>query len=143
MLDKACSYTICDNPIIERKVYGTTTKGVTETLFAFNPVPEKNARAYHISDAHGQVDEPVLAAKTFGNIDFLIFNGDIFDDDKETDEFYKLYDIISRITGGTIPPYTPGEIMIFARNIRKNLPNTLRPITETAITHSISAVSGA
>ncbi len=34
-------------------------------------------RAYHIADAHNRIEMPVAAAKAFGDIDFLILNGNI------------------------------------------------------------------
>lgn len=46
-------------------------------VFALN---DSNARAYHIADAHCLTDEPVRAAKAYGDIDFLILNGDIGED---------------------------------------------------------------
>ena len=73
-LDEAGEYTVCIRPVIERKPYFTETEEVLEKRYKFCPIPEKGIRAYHISDAHNLIKEPVRAAETFGDIDFLIFH---------------------------------------------------------------------
>ena len=46
--------------------------------YNFRPVSDTGCvRAYHISDAHNWAEGPIKAAETFGDIDFLILNGDI------------------------------------------------------------------
>ena len=65
-LDEIKEYTVCIRPIIERKPYRSETKEVVSKTYKFYPLPEKNIRAYHISDAHNSVKEPVKAAETFG-----------------------------------------------------------------------------
>lgn len=102
-LDDAKEYTICIRPLIERKPYFTETKEVLEFHYIFSPVPEKNIRAYHIADAHNRIEDPVKAAKTFGDIDFLILNGDIIDHSGSPDKFSNIYEICSAITKGNIP----------------------------------------
>lgn len=102
-LDNAKEYTLCIRPLIERKPYFTETKEPLEFHFQFAPVPEKNIRAYHISDAHNQIDDPVKAASTFGNIDFLILNGDIIDHSGSPDKFSNIYEICAKLTNGSIP----------------------------------------
>ena len=102
-LDSAKEYTVCIRPLIERKPYFTETKEPKEFHYQFDPVPEKNIRAYHISDAHNQIDDPVKAANTFGNIDFLILNGDIIDHSGSPEKFANVYEICARITKGSIP----------------------------------------
>ncbi len=103
MLDTAKEYTVCILPIIERKPYFTETEEQLEFNFKFNPVPENNIRIYHISDAHNKILEPVNAAKTFGDIDLLILNGDIINHSGEPDKFANIYEICAKITNGGIP----------------------------------------
>jgi predicted phosphodiesterase len=102
-LDKAGEYTVCVRPLIERKPYFTETEEVWEKTFEFYPVPEKNIRCYHLSDTHGHIENPTIAAKTFGKIDFLILNGDIIDHSGDPEKFDNIYQICANITGGNIP----------------------------------------
>ncbi len=102
-LDTAKEYTVCIRPLIERKPYFTETEPVIETVFSFSPVPQSGARAYHISDAHNRIDEPVKAAQTFGDIDFLIFNGDVLDHSGDPSKFDNIYILADRLTGGHKP----------------------------------------
>ena len=102
-LDVAGEYTVCVRPLIERKPYFTETEPVKEYTFPFHPVPQKNARAYHISDAHNRIEEPVKAAQTFGDIDFLIFNGDVIDHSGDPSKFDNIYLLAARLTGGEKP----------------------------------------
>lgn len=102
-LDAAGKYTVCCRPLIERMPYFSKTAPVENFEFKFNPVPQKGARAYHISDAHNWIDGPVDAAKSFGKIDFLILNGDVIDHSGDPSKFDNVYEIVSKLTGGNIP----------------------------------------
>lgn len=102
-LNDCGKYIICEREIIDRKPYFPKIKEVVETEFEFFPVTKLPARAYEIADSHNDTDEPVKAAKAFGDIDFLIMNGDIFSDCAEVENFNTLYDIAARITKGTKP----------------------------------------
>ena len=102
-LDKAKEYTVCIRPIIVRKAYFSKTKKVIEKTYKFYPIPENNIRAYHIADAHNNVEEPIKAAETFGNIDFLILNGDVIEDSSSPLNFMNIYVIGSRLTKGEKP----------------------------------------
>lgn len=102
-LDEAGEYTVCIRPLVERKPYFTETAPVWEKTFAFYPVPETNARAFHISDAHNKITEPVNACKTFGKIDFLILNGDVIDHSGDPSKFSNIYEICSLLTKGELP----------------------------------------
>lgn len=102
-LDNAKEYTVCIRPIIKRKPYFTETKESVKYHFKFNPVPTKKIRAYHISDAHNQIELPVKAAKTFGELDLLILNGDVIDHSGNPEKFANIYEICSLLTGGSIP----------------------------------------
>lgn len=107
-LDQAKGYTVRLRPIVERKPYFTETEPAVEQQFSFFPVPEKNARAYHLADCHNLVDAPVRAAKAFGEIDFLILNGDIIDHSGSPDKFAVIYEICAQLTNGQRP-------VVFAR----------------------------
>lgn len=102
-LNIAGEYTVCVRPLVERKPYFTTTAPVEEFVFSFYPVPADPVRAYHISDAHNRVEEPVAAAKAFGEIDLLILNGDVIDHSGDPSCFDNVYEICARITGGHKP----------------------------------------
>ena len=102
-LDKAGEYTLCIRPIVLRKAYFTKTKDVLQKTYKFYPVPENNIRAYHIADAHNNVEEPIKAAEAFGDIDFLILNGDVIDDSSNPAKFINIFEICSRLTKGEKP----------------------------------------
>lgn len=109
ILDEAGGYTVCEKEIIERKPYFTETKETSYYKFSFRPVKKtSNIRAYHIADAHNNVKGPVAAAETFGNIDFLIMNGDIPDHSGSIRNFNTVYEIAAAVTKGEIP-------IVFAR----------------------------
>ncbi len=104
VLDKYKEYTVCEKVLVERKPYFPTSEETVETKFKFRPVEKKdNIRAYHIADAHNTVDGPVCSAKAFGNIDFLIMNGDIPDHSGKIENFDTIYMIAEKLTGGEIP----------------------------------------
>lgn len=106
-LDKERKYTICLRKVIDRKPYFPQTSDVYEFYFEFKPVPEKNVRAFNISDAHNLSDEPIKACenyiKEFGDIDFLILNGDVPNDGSSIENFETIYLIASKIAKGNIP----------------------------------------
>lgn len=102
-LDEARAYTICERRILHRKAYGSKPDPVVETTFPFCPVPQENPRAYMIADAHSRVAEPVRAAKSFGDFDFLIFNGDVPDNVDLMRHIKTVYRINDALTGGSKP----------------------------------------
>ncbi len=102
-LDAAGEYTVVVRPLIERKVYFPESEEPREFTYKFHPLPENNARIYHISDAHNWIEQPVAAAKAFGEIDMLILNGDVIDSSGDPSMFSNIYEICSRITKGEIP----------------------------------------
>ena len=102
-LDKAKEYTVCIRPIIARKAYFTKTRKLLEKVYKFYPIPETNIRAYHIADAHNNVNEPIKAANTFGDIDFLILNGDVIEDSSTPSNFMNIFEICSALTKGEKP----------------------------------------
>ncbi len=103
VLEAAGSYTVCIKPIIDRKPYFPETADTVETSFEFHRVPDSGIRAYHISDAHNRIEEPLRAARAFGDIDILILNGDVIDHSGDPTKFSNIYEICSAITGGSIP----------------------------------------
>ncbi|MBR5156435.1 MAG: metallophosphoesterase [Clostridia bacterium] len=103
ILDKEKKYTICVRKIIERKPYFTEVEDVVEYPFDFKPVSGENVRAYHIADAHTMVEFPVKAAKTYGDIDFLILNGDLPSYITTEEDVFVVYEIAEKLTGGNIP----------------------------------------
>lgn len=102
-LNEAKEYTVCIRPITERLPYFTKTEEPLEFSFKFKPVPNNGIRVYHISDAHNQTENPIKAAKAFGDIDMLILNGDIIDHSGSMENFRNIYTICSELTNGSIP----------------------------------------
>lgn len=102
-LDAARGYTVCVRPLVERKPYFTETAPMAEIPFAFTPVPHGRVRAYHIADAHNRVETAVKAAEAFGDIDFLILNGDVIDHSGDPSKFDNIYAIAAALTGGHKP----------------------------------------
>ncbi len=103
LLNKEKKYTLHLRPLIERRPYFSETGEPVEISYDFKPVPENNIRAYHLADTHNRIETPVMAAKAFGDIDFLILNGDILDHSGDPSKFQNIYIICSEITGGNIP----------------------------------------
>ena len=102
-LDAAGEYTLFERPIIERNPYFTETSPEVSRTYKFRPVKSGRVRAYHISDAHNKVETPVLAKEAFGDIDFLILNGDIPDHSGAIENCLTIYKIASAATKGEIP----------------------------------------
>ena len=127
-LDKAKEYTVCIRPIIIRKAYFSKTKNVLEKTYKFTPVPENNIRAYHIADAHNKIEEPIKAAEAFGNIDFLILNGDVIEDSSNPKNFMNIFVICSRLTNGEKP-------VIFSRGNHDLRGNFAEKFAEYTPTH--------
>lgn len=108
-LNAAGAYTVCLRKVIERKPYYPEIEETQEYTYEFCPVPlEEPVRAYHIADTHNWVEGPVAAAKAYGDIDFLIFNGDIPDHSGCIENCVTIYEIASKVAEGRIP-------IVFAR----------------------------
>ena len=109
-LDAAGSYTVCERLLPHRKAYCSKPHPVVEKTFRFYPVPQENARAYMIADSHSRVREPIRAARTFGDFDFLIFNGDVPENSDSIDNLMTVFAISDALTGGEKPLlYTRGN----------------------------------
>ncbi|MCQ2457064.1 MAG: metallophosphoesterase, partial [Clostridia bacterium] len=107
-LDAAGGYTAIERRVIERKPYFPLIDDEVATEFKFYPVPEKNARAYHIADAHNRRIGPAKAAALYGEVDFLILNGDLPDHSGKPENFTTIYEIAESVTHGEKP-------VVFAR----------------------------
>lgn len=103
VLDAAQGYHVCTRTVTDRKPYFTQAGEAKCTFFPFHPVPEHNIRAYHIADAHNHIPQPLVAAGVFGQIDFLILNGDLIDYCTSIRNFNNIYILCAKLTGGQIP----------------------------------------
>ena len=108
LLDAAGEYKVYYRIVEERKPYNSVVSEIFEYSSVFKPVTSENPRFFSIADAHNKVYEPVEAAKAFGEIDFLILNGDIPNDAGDIKNFLTIHKIASEITNGEIP-------VVFAR----------------------------
>lgn len=102
-LDQAREYTVFVRPLVERKPYYAETSAPLSYSYPFTPVPSGPIRAYHIADAHNRLEEPIAAARAFGDIDFLILNGDIINHSGDPSKFDNVYQLCEALTGGTKP----------------------------------------
>lgn len=106
-LDRAGKYSVCYRKIIDRKPYFAETEDVVREDFGFHPVRKGKAIAFQIADAHNMTDAPIAACrefeKKFGDIDFLILNGDVIDHSGRIENFHNIYVICDALTGGTKP----------------------------------------
>ncbi len=103
-LDCAGEYTVCFYEVKKRKPYFTKTKEKKEYTFSFKSAKKgENIKAFHVSDSHGRVEAAVKAGLNAGDIDFLIFNGDIASHSGNIKNIEMVYQIASGITKGAIP----------------------------------------
>lgn len=103
LLDAAREYKVCYRVVNERKPYYSDVSDIFEYSSIFYPVKQEGARFFHIADAHNTVEMPVAAAKAFGNIDFLILNGDLPDHSGDIKNFNTIHRIAAEITNGEKP----------------------------------------
>ena len=104
ILDEAKSYSVCLRKVIDRKPYFPEFEETVETEYSFKPVPTEGAiRGYHVADSHNRVEAPAIAASRYGNLDFLVLNGDLADHTHSVENCMVFYEIASKITQGTIP----------------------------------------
>ena len=142
-LNRAKEYTVYVRPIIERKPYFTETAEVWEKTYTFRPVPEENIRAYHISDAHNRVSQPVEAARAFGDLDLLILNGDVIDHSGDPSKFSNVYEICSILTGGEIPVvFSRGNHDMRGRYAERFADYTPNHLGNTYYTFRLGSISG-
>ena len=104
LLDTAGEYTVCYRIVNERKPYYSDVSEAYEYYSVFYPVnKDGNVRFFHLADAHNNVEKPVAAAKAYGNIDFLILNGDLPDHSGDVKNFTTIHRIAAEITDGEKP----------------------------------------
>ncbi len=127
VLDEAKRYTVVEQLVIDRKPYFPEFAEPVETNYDFHPLPGGDIRIYHISDTHNRIDEPVAAAKKFGQFDLLVMNGDIPDHSGAIANFDTIYAIADALTGGTKPiAFARGNHDMrgyFAEQIAEHTPN--------------------
>ena len=108
-LNRAGRYTICTRKIVERKPYYPILEDEVRASFDFIPVPEnRSPRFFVVADAHNHAEPAIAAARAYGEIDFLILNGDIPNHSGDIANFDIIYQIAGEITEGRIP-------VVFAR----------------------------
>lgn len=108
-LDRAKGYTLCLRYTINRTPYFPEIEPVQEKEFVFSSLTgKKTIRAYQLADTHGQTENPIRSAKTYGDMDLLIMNGDIMSYNDREEDCRIVYDLASAIAGGQIP-------IVFAR----------------------------
>ncbi|MCI8388876.1 MAG: hypothetical protein HFE63_10495 [Clostridiales bacterium] len=129
-LERAGAYKLCMRKIIERKPYFTETEDEVSLDYEFRPVKGGRTLAYHVADAHNLVDAPIRSAETFrklyGEIDFLIMNGDVPDHSGRIENFDNIYQIAAGITHGNVPVvFSRGNHDtrgVYAENIAEHTP---------------------
>lgn len=144
LLEQAGAYTVCERHIPHRKAYCSKPDPVVKTTFPFYTVPKENARAYMIADAHNRVEEPIRAARTFGDFDFLIFNGDVPEYSETMRSLMTVFRLNDALTGGTKPLlFTRGNHDLrgrFAEDYAQYVPNDCGRFFYTFRLGSISGV---
>lgn len=103
VLNREKNYTLYVKKIIDRQPYFPKSEETKEYEYDFRPVTGEHIRAYHISDAHNLVSQPIKAAKAFGDMDFLILNGDIISSADSPENYNNIYIICSELAKGSIP----------------------------------------
>ena len=102
-LDRAKCYTIYLQTVLERKHKFPEMGDWQCKQYEFRPVTGEHVRAFHVADNHGAIEEPVRTSETFGQMDFLILNGDLANHYGEESAVWCVYELASRISKGNIP----------------------------------------
>lgn len=126
-LDEAKCYTVHLQEVLVRKHKFPEMGACHSKEYIFRPVTGEHVRAYHIADNHGALAEPIRSAQNFGDIDFLILNGDLANHYGEDSAIWCVYELASRITNGSIPIiFSRGNHDtrgIFAESFTENFPS--------------------
>ena len=126
LLDSVGEYKVCYRIVNQRKPYYSDVTDVFEYTSPFYHVKEEGARFYHISYVHNMVEQPVAAAKAYGEIDFLVLNGDLPDHSGDIKNFTAIHRIAAEITNGEKPVvFSRGNHDmrgIYAENIAEHTP---------------------
>ena len=102
-LEKAGSYTVGYRCFAERLSNWNKPTAEGEVTFSFRPVRAENPRFYLISDVHGRMESGIAAAKAFGEMDFLIVNGDVHGNSETLEGLLTDHLIAAAVTRGEIP----------------------------------------
>ena len=105
VLDEAGSYTVLNRGVITRRTYASTMGGKARKTFAFRPVDGSDGlRFYSFSDNHMQMVGVANASTYFGDkLDFVIANGDQFNNISHEYQVTLVYRTLSKISGSAIP----------------------------------------
>lgn len=103
ILDKAKKYTVCYRESIDRKMYFSELGEVQKIDFTFKPLErDEDIRAYHVADVHGEYEKAKSSIEAFGNLDFLLVNGDVTEV-SSYDDYYMSCKFLSDVAKGEIP----------------------------------------
>ena len=104
-LNAAKQYTVCFRALPERRPYFPELGEEQRREYAFRPADFSDGlQAIVLADTHSNIDAPTLAAKYYGDkLDVLLMNGDIPAESKQMSDLMAIYDILSNVTGGSIP----------------------------------------
>ena len=104
-LDKACSYTVTCEALIDRSPYFPKKEPASEITYSFRPIKKTNdIKIYHLADVHGWWDYAIWASEYFNvEYDLLILNGDISSTSNTFEEMTLPLKIASEITKGEFP----------------------------------------
>ena len=126
VLDKEKEYTLYFRKVIERKPYFSQLEEPGCFTASFRPLSGENIKIFHIADAHNRIDGPVNAAKSDGDHDLLILNGDIPNHSGDIANFAAIHCIAGEITKGEYPViFSRGNHDmrgIYAENIEDHTP---------------------
>lgn len=103
VLDAQKAYVVYLRPVTLRRGWCSQTEDPVAYTYPFVPVPHQGTRAFCISDSHGRIEEPIAAANAFGNIDFLILNGDLANSFDDADQLLNACRLAERLVGGSKP----------------------------------------
>ena len=102
-LDAAGEYTIGYRRFRERVSYFNKADLEGEVTFKFRKVTSENPKFFLLSDVHNRIESGISAAKSFGDMDFLVINGDIHDNSESPERLLLSQQIAASVTGGGIP----------------------------------------
>ena len=105
VLDVAGKYTVINRGVITRRTYASTLGGRASKTFDFRPVDGSDGlRFYSFSDNHMQRVGVANACSYFGDaLDFVVANGDQFNNISHEYQVTLTYRTLSKISGRSIP----------------------------------------
>ncbi len=102
-LDAAGGYTICYRHMPERPPYNPPSEDTVEIPYKFRPIPQGEARFYHLSDVHDCIDLAIEAAGHMPRYDGLILNGDIPNHSGEREYLLEMLRLSGTLGKGEMP----------------------------------------